>query len=304
MFSYALQSLVNGNYAMGDFLRAFCLTLVAVLATACNEKGLAPDVFTDRFLSELHEAAPDSEFQKTGELTLEGKGSDGKELKIYLDNAYLKYQQEPQSLDQIMSDHISSLLESWSADFSKVDPTRIVPVIKDKNYIADVQQSMAEKGGSADDWDVPANEDYNGELVILYAEDSERNIRYLSDEKLAEIGVSRDGLRAKAVENLRPLLPDIEIHGDAGTYMLTAGGNYEASLILFDEIWREGQLSVKGETVIAVPSRDVLVVTGSEDAAGVEELKRIVTEILANGIYSLSDRLFVYRDGKFVPFEG
>lgn len=285
-------------------MRAFCLALVAILYTACSEKGLGPDAFTDRFLAELQEVAPDADIRKTAELTLEGKDPDGEDLKVYLDNAYLKYQDDPESLDQIMSDHISSLLETWAADFGKVDPTRIVPVIKDKDYIADVRQSMAESGGSADDWDVPANEDYNGELVILYAQDSERNIRYLSDEKLVEIGDSREGLRANAVENLRTLLPDIEIHGDAGTYMLTAGGNYEASLILFDDIWRDGQLSVKGELVIAVPARDVLVVTGSEDAAGVEELKRIVRDILANGVYSLSDRLFVYRDGKFVPFEG
>ena len=47
--------------------------------------------------------------------------------------------------------------------------------------------------------------------------------------------------------------------------MLKAGGDYEASLLLFDDIWRDGQVKVDGDIVVAVPAKDVLLVTGSNN---------------------------------------
>ena len=44
--------------------------------------------------------------------------------------------------------------------------------------------------------------------------------------------------------------------------MLTAGGNYEATLILLPEVWESVAEMVSGQIVAAVPARDVLYFTG------------------------------------------
>jgi uncharacterized protein YtpQ (UPF0354 family) len=50
--------------------------------------------------------------------------------------------------------------------------------------------------------------------------------------------------------------------------MITAGGDYEASLLLFDDIWSGGQIKVEGDIVVAVPAKNVLLITGSQNRKG------------------------------------
>jgi uncharacterized protein YtpQ (UPF0354 family) len=60
---------------------------------------------------------------------------------------------------------------------------------------------------------------------------------------------------------------------------------------------------IKGEVVVAVPTRDVLLVTGSEDTDKLTKMKQIVQEAFSKGSYRLTTRLFVYRNGLFDVFE-
>jgi uncharacterized protein YtpQ (UPF0354 family) len=85
--------------------------------------------------------------------------------------------------------------------------------------------------------------------------------------------------------------------------MLTAGGDYEASLLLLDSIWSGGEMELKGEMVVAIPTRDLLLVTGSKDPEGIEKVKRMVKEA-SSGAYRLTQKLFVYRSGRFEEFTG
>jgi uncharacterized protein YtpQ (UPF0354 family) len=91
---------------------------------------------------------------------------------------------------------------------------------------------------------------------------------------------------------------------DAGglVTMFSAGGDYEASLLLFDHIWSSGQVKVKGDIVVAVPAKDTLVVTGSQNRKGLDAMRKYVAEVVARDRYRLTDTLFVYRNGRFVRF--
>ena len=107
-------------------------------------------------------------------------------------------------------------------------------------------------------------EDLNSDLIILYAEDSQKNIRYLTPADLEKVNIDRKELRNLACENLKKLLPKIERQGANGLYMITAGGDYEASLLLFGSMWIDMQKDVHGDVVVAIPTRDLLIVTGSD----------------------------------------
>ena len=89
------------------------------------------------------------------------------------------------------------------------------------------------------------------------------------------------------------------MQGTNGLYILRAGGDYDASLILLDKIWSAGQVKVDGDIVVAIPSRDLLMITGSSSKDGVATLRKIAKETAASAPYRLTPELFVYRSGKF-----
>ena len=91
---------------------------------------------------------------------------------------------------------------------------------------------------------------------------------------------------------------EIERHGENCYYMLLADGNYESSMILLD-IWNEENFKVNGDFVVGIPSRDLLIITGKNDAENIKKLKQTISEINENGDHLVSEKLFEYRNGKF-----
>ncbi|MFZ4699451.1 MAG: DUF1444 family protein, partial [Candidatus Methylumidiphilus sp.] len=130
-------------------------------------------------------------------------------------------------------------------------------------------------------------------------EDTDNNINYFSPKDLEKLEIPRDKLRELAIENLRRLLPKPQIRAGALASMITVGGDYEASLLLFDDLWANLP-AVDGEIVVAVPTRDLLVFTGSHNQEGLEKIREFATTESRESAYRLSDKLFVYRNGHFV----
>jgi hypothetical protein len=85
--------------------------------------------------------------------------------------------------------------------------------------------------------------------------------------------------------------------------MLSAGGDYEASLILFEEIWSNpDNFAAAGQPVISIPNRDMILVTGSEELGKMEIIKKITAEAYSNGHHSLSPYLYKWDGTHFVRF--
>ena len=84
--------------------------------------------------------------------------------------------------------------------------------------------------------------------------------------------------------------------------MMTAGGDYEASLLLFDDIWRGGKIKMNGDIVVAVPAKDALLITGSKSRKGIAAVRELAAKYKAESRYEITDTLFVYRNGRFVKF--
>ena len=272
--------------------------LVATLPQAARAL-LSEGQFTQAFLHALTAQAPELTPRRVEPLRLEMEDTAGREFTAFLDNAYSRYRQNPATLDETIALYAAGLIETWKADDS-VDRGRIVPVVKDAAFVPDLRASMRQRGEDPD-WE-PAVERYNAALVILYAEDTALSIHYLTEDALTEAGFAREGRRERAQENLKALLPKVQVFPDDGFYWVTAGGDYDASLLLFARLWEELTLPIDGELVAAIPARNALMITGSEDAAGLSALKRMVTEVMATDSYALTDELFVFRDGTFMLY--
>jgi uncharacterized protein YtpQ (UPF0354 family) len=279
--------------------RLAALVLCLLLAApAAAQLLLSKEAFTQQFAKALR--AEGMSVKVKGELELEVKDAAGKEMTAYLDNAYALYASDPKARKAVIQRYVRSLLDSAKDQDAPLDRSRIVPVVKDRGWLAEIRKVAQERGGKPMD---NIFEDLNEDLVIVYAQDSPRNIRYLISDNLAELGLKRNELRALAVDNLRNLLPDVELRRGPLFSMITAGGDYEASLLLFDDLWTGGKLEVDGDVVVAVPSRDLLLFTGSRNRPGLARLREVASKAAREASYSLTDRLFVYRNGKFERFE-
>lgn len=283
-------------------MRRILPVLLAALSACCgcSKSGvMTPHDFTVEFAESLAEARPELNVTIVGDLEVKAAAADGNEFSSYLDNAYDLYRQNPESKADLFQRYIAAGLQTLDLP-DGLDRTRIVPVVKDRPWLAEMREALLSRGAP----EAPefACEDLNRELVIVYAEDHPDGIRYLTQEELETAEIAEDELREFACENLRRLLPSVEFEESDGIYLVTAGGNYEGSLLLFDSIWTDEQFEVSGEIVVALPAREVLLVTGSEDPEGIARVQQTVADVWKEAPYRLTDKLFVYRDGKFEVF--
>jgi uncharacterized protein YtpQ (UPF0354 family) len=276
--------------------------LASLVLFACSQTALAAlsaEAFTKEYVSLLRAALPSHTIEIVKPLEVLVSDSGGARSRAFLDNAYSQYLADPDARQEVLERHVASIAES-ARDVAPLSPKNIVPIVKDRAWLEETRATTSAMSGGK-----PAErvvDELNDVLVIVYAEDTPLNIRYFDAEALAKAGVERGGLRALAVANLRRLLPDIERHRGELFTMITAGGTYEASLLLLDDLWSGDALGVDGEPVVAVPARDLLLVTGSRNRAGIAQLRKIASEVRAEGTYTLTDELFVYRRGAFVRY--
>jgi uncharacterized protein YtpQ (UPF0354 family) len=286
--------------------RSLLASVLVLLLFSCGEKPetkrLTATEFGDAFVARLVSVDPSLSVTRGEDLVLRIDGGQPNEPSVFLYNAYKEYGQAPEDLDAILDSYVKSALETIHMTTNRmIDIDRIVPVIKDIGWLGEVRQSNIEAGYPVDKLDY-YYEKLNDHLLIFYALDTERTINYLGRRDLENLGIAPGDMREHAAKNLNRLLPDIEIDDAGGIFLVTADGNYEASLLLFDSIWTRDNFNVQGEFVATVPSRDVLFVTGSRNLDGLEKLRKLAHTAVQKDGYSLTDQLFVRRDGKWLPF--
>jgi hypothetical protein len=84
--------------------------------------------------------------------------------------------------------------------------------------------------------------------------------------------------------------------------MLLAGGNFEASLLLFDDLWGRLAADVPGDLVACAAARDMMLYTGSGISGGIEVLRRLASRILTEGGYTLSGTLLRWTGLGWEPY--
>jgi uncharacterized protein YtpQ (UPF0354 family) len=277
----------------------FAIVIGGFLLCAAQAETLAPQAFTETFVQRLKAAWPDIKVTIKGNLLVQAEGPNGRTLDISLANLYPIYRSDPNRLNETIRDYVAKVSPPRGSPTTSValDRTRIIPLIKDRPWLDEVNSKV--RAQAAKDAPLLASEDFNKELVIVYALDDSKRMRFLQADELA--GIERDELRTLALENLLRIMPKIQMATNGRFGMMIAGGDYEASLLLYDSIWTDGTVKVKGDIVVAIPTRGMLLVTGSQDRNGLQAMREIVAKN-ADGPYRLTTALFVYRKGRFVKF--
>lgn len=275
-------------------MRIIKVLLISILFCGFSHaEPLPPQEFAARFGAALQKQILGAKIVTKDALTISIGLKDGQSADLSLERIYQSYRADPARFDVLVGLFAKALAQADQKAKTAPDRTRIVPVIRTSAWLSQLRETLHPQGME------PLFAPFSGELAVVYAEDSARGMRYLTSRD--ETG-ERAKLHRLALENLQRLLPKIEVRaGRDGLLVVSAGGDYESSLLLFDDIWAGGQFKVAGDIVVGVPARDVLLVTGSRNRKALKAM-RAVAQALARGEHALSATLLVYRKGKFSKF--
>jgi hypothetical protein len=113
---------------------------------------------------------------------------------------------------------------------------------------------------------------------------------------LTALRIDERTLRHRALDNLDAMLGGVSLHGSPPAFMVSFHG-IESSLLLADAFWDELPIDLPGDPVVAVPARDVLLITGSESPAGLAKATRCVDRVYFAGSHHLLVQDLLTRRG-------
>jgi hypothetical protein len=247
--------------------------------------NLREQEFTDLIARLIIDRQPGAQAVVSGPLKLQVTLANGMDAAVDLGNLWEQCGGRPGTRVEQCERFLGALSEVGENTITR--DALIVPVIKPAAWVEQVGRKLK-----------PMAQHLVADLWIVYAKDKPNSLEFLTEEYEATLAE----LRSSAIENLRSALPSLELHGGEGTYLVAAGGNFEASILLLDDFWEQVAHLVEGDLVAVVPSRDVLVFTGSNSADGLSRLAAIVAEISRGGAYLISPARLVRRDGRWEAF--
>lgn len=278
----------------------YIVLVLLILQSLCTYASdlLSPDAFTAHYVKVIEAQYPDIKVTIKEPLALSIAYPDGGTMNSFLDNAYIEYQKDPDNIDTVIVAYASGLDQTRELESAEFTLAEVMPVIKDINYIEQVGEMLKE----ADADNGLVYEPLNEELFVVYVFDTPTSIRFMTQSDLVELGVEQSSLREAALTNLQNVLQHVQLEGDpASLSMLVADGMYEASMLLFDGIWSKQQFPVKGDIVVYVPARDVVLITGSEDMVGLATIQEILFD-KQGFAHPISKSGFVFKSGKWEHF--
>lgn len=254
------------------------------------------EAFTQRFADRLRMRLPDAEIEILAPLSL-SITRDGGRGQVLLGNVFRAACAAEDELEraEIVERHLAVMAGADAADAA--GPDDIVPLLK--------------PGLGFDNLPAPAEgvpvrprvEPFAADLSIVYAVDLADTVSFVGESWFAARGIPAEGLRQRAVDNLRGKLPGLDVQRGGGLNMVLAGGHYESSLLLFDDFWARESTRLRGDPVIAIPARDVLLFADAAHARAVDELRRQAEAVHADAAYALTPRCFRrHADGRIEPF--
>ena len=219
----------------------------------------------------------------------------GRDATIFLQNSYTNYCAVPRSgRQEILSKLVASFasIPEIPSDFASARKN-LMPVIRDEAYEG-IMRLMGESGPD-DPGLARLYKPLAKGLLAGLAYDTEHSITSVNSKTLQSWGVDLDQAFAVAKENLWDRTRPDGFEGSNGVYWARWGDSYDSSRMLLTElIYR---LSVDGDPVAFVPNRDALLVTGTNNIAGLRVILNAGAESHFKQGHPLSPDLFVLDDG-------
>jgi uncharacterized protein YtpQ (UPF0354 family) len=156
--------------------------------------------------------------------------------------------------------------------------------------------------------DSPVERRLVADLWIAYAFDQPTCFKMAAKRDLQRLGLDECSVHEVALANLRDKVQSLKpefLELSNGVFKISCGGNYEATMLLLDNVWvQAAQIMERGTLVVSVPSRDMVAFTSSENHAGLAFLRSKAAEILEHDSHPLTRHFLVREDKNWVVYKG
>lgn len=196
---------------------------------------------------------------------------------FYLANVYKHYQSLTKEGRQ---GFLKAIVRTWfspqkelPSEFEDVGPD-LMPIVRSRAYFELNSIRFALDGTEETAW---PHEVVGDHLAIGLAYDLPHAMRNINADDLAKWNVSLYEALETARRNLAEREQRVAKIGE-GLYLSAAGDSYDSSRLILLDLIR--QLSVKGDTIAIAPSREMLIVTGSDDEVGLAGMAQLAAKAL------------------------
>lgn len=190
------------------------------------------------------------------------------------------------------------ILNSLFGKKPEVSPAdRVVP------RIVLISAKTANPCGSHDE--LPVERTLYADLVLWYAFEEDLCFKILAQRDLRRLALDKQLLHDIALKNLRRTIPPPDLQEiSTGVFLVTCGGNFEATTLLLEEVWERASTMVQGDLVVAVPASDIVILTGTENREGLAFMRSKASDILETGRHVLTQSFLVRHGTRWSPYEG
>src|ERR1700754_3136053 len=126
-------------------LLGMLFSVLTICVAVCAEM-LTPTAFTEEFPRALTPAQPSANVSVVGDLRLTIKEPDGLVRSIQLGNAYSEYKLDPKPFDDLVEKLATIFWRPADKAAAGLDRTRIVPVIKDRQWLDELHNTLKARG--------------------------------------------------------------------------------------------------------------------------------------------------------------
>src|SRR5262245_56032689 len=199
---------------------------------------------------------------------------------VNLANLYHEYCQAPRAqrskvLDRFVRGCLGTTGFELPEDFADVNPD-LLPVVRSRFYLEPVILQSRARGGEG----VAVPQQTIGDhLALSLVYDLPQAMRSIIQDDLDKWAITFYEAVEAARANLEQMgnVAFASLQGQAsGVYISATGDNYDASRLIMLDLVRK--MPVRGDYVAMVPNRDTLVITGSDDEAGLQVMCKVAED--------------------------
>jgi len=199
---------------------------------------------------------------------------------VNLANLYHEYCQAPRAqrskvLERFVRGCLGTTGFELPEDFADINPD-LLPVVRSRFYLESVILQSRARGGEG----VTVPQQMIGDhLSLSLVYDLPQAMRSIIQDDLDKWGITFYEAVEAARSNLEQMgnVAFASLQGQAsGVYISATGDNYDASRLIMLDLVRK--MPVRGDYIAMVPNRDTLVISGSDDPAGLEVMCKVAED--------------------------
>jgi len=251
-----------------------------------NVNRMSEGRFTEIFVEAAQELEQIESAHMVQPLYVVVKSVQGNERDVYLGNVYRNLSHDPKRRAVQVMAFVEAIAPYMEPEEITVNHRGLVlPVIRHESYL-----------GIGDQVTLVADP-FLADMRVFYVLDWPNRTEFMSEDHLALMELSREELRALALQNLAMRVERVALKRVDDMVLVGFDGNYETSLLLLDSMWQRFSDESMGVVTAAAPARDVLIYTSSSSPESIATLQDIANRFAEEGGYAISSQLIEWVDG-------